>query len=290
MPVSRRSALALMTVLAACCPAVAADGWMKDLDAARAEAQRLDRPILVHFHAAWCPPCLRMEKKVLNTPAVLDQIKSSVVAVKINIDDHQDLARRFEIDKLPADIFLEPDGKRLIESTGERTTEEYTQSIARASTRYTDLVAQRLPKPAAPAANVASGESAPANARLASQEAMLLGYCPVTLLKNRKWEKGSPQFTAEFRGQTYWMCSAADQQVFQQNPARYAPQLLGCDPVLMARENRAIQGSTRFGAFYDDELFLFSSDANRKQFKSSPDRYIRDKVVLDVDQIETVIR
>ena len=54
--------------------------------------------------------------------------------------------------------------------------------------------------------------------------------------------------------------------------------------------DRAVLGSTRYAAFYDNELYLFVDDINRKAFKRSPDNYVRTRVVLNVDQIETVTR
>ena len=71
---------------------------------------------------------------------------------------------------------------------------------------------------------------------------------------------------------------------------RYAPRFLGCDPIVIWESDRAVLGSTRFGAFYNDQLYLFTSDQNRQSFKQDPDRYIRTRVVLRVDEIEHVIR
>jgi YHS domain-containing protein len=214
-----------------------------------------------------------------------------VVAVLVDVDKNKDLARRFDIQTLPTDIFIQPNGSRMKEMHGKQAIDDYVASIASASTKYyTDVVAKRSPAPASPEASVAAAETAEPPARTASQEVMLLGYSPVTLWDRRKWEKGSPQFAAEYRGQTYYMTSEKELEKFQHNMARYAPQFLGCDPVLIAKDDRTVAGSTRYGAFYDDELYLFTSDANRKAFKSNPDRYVREKVVFDIDQIETVIR
>ena len=48
----------------------------------------------------------------------------------------------------------------------------------------------------------------------------------------------------------------------------------------------AVPGSVRFGAFYDEELFLFATAENRATFKQNPDRYTRTRVVQHIDEID----
>ena len=67
--------------------------------------------------------------------------------------------------------------------------------------------------------------------------------------------------------------------------------MLGCDPVILWESDKAVAGDIRFGAFFDDELFLFKSDERRRQFKASPEKYMRLQHALKADQIErTVMR
>lgn len=263
----------------------AAEGWSRDFDSARAEAVRLNKPLLIHFYADWCGPCRQMEHNVLNQQSVLREIGRSVIAVKVDADDHPQLAARYAIQALPADVFAEPDGRKLMEATGYRGTREYVTSMTRAATRYADLVAARTP----PSAD----RSPSGGTRLTTREErqpMLDGYCPVTLWRNRKWEQGSQQFRIEYRDQVYLAASEEDMREFNDNPTRYAPRFLGCDPVVVWESDRAVLGSTRFGAFYNDQLYLFTSDENRDSFKSDPDRYTRTRVVLRVDDIESIVR
>lgn len=293
MRYSRWAGPALLLLL--CATAQAADGvWMTDFEAARKRAEELQRPMLIHFGADWCGPCRQMERNVLHTPRVTEQIRSNVVAVIVNVDRQPKLAARFGVTSLPTDLFIEPDGKRLMQSTGYRPASEYASSIARASTRYHDLLASRRPaEPKTPVAAVprSDDESPKPKAASASRvEPVLDGFCPVVLWQQRRWIKGSPQFTSEFRGQLYHLSSKEALEAFEENPERYAPRFLGCDPIIVWETDRAVPGSTRFGAFYDDELYLFVSDENRKTFKKNPDRYVRTRVVLDVDQIESVTR
>jgi YHS domain-containing protein/thiol-disulfide isomerase/thioredoxin len=264
------------------------DVWRNDFETALAEAKRLNRPLLVHFHADWCGPCRQMEQNVLRREQVQRELRRLVIPVKVNTDRAPAIAERYHIDQLPTDLFLEPDGTPIVESTGYRGANEYVSAAGRAALKYADLLAQRAQQNSQPAVDPGAGTTSLAAA--AERKPMLGGYSPVTLWKNRKWEKGSPQFQSDYKGQVYQMASVEEQQEFNENPTRYAPRFLGCDPVIVYQSDRAVLGSTKFGAFYDDELYLFVNNDNRQAFKANPDQYIRTRVVLRADQIEQVVR
>jgi YHS domain-containing protein/thiol-disulfide isomerase/thioredoxin len=111
------------------------------------------------------------------------------------------------------------------------------------------------------------------------------GYCPVTLRSTRTWKPGSTQYSLEHEGQTFLFLAAAKRDEFQANPARYAPRLLGCDPVKLVESDLAIRGSTKFGAYYEGSLFLFESADSRARFRKDPARYTHVKHVLKPEDI-----
>ena len=67
--------------------------WMTDFTKAQAEARNLHRPLVVHFHTHWCPPCRLMEQEVLHTAQVLKTLDEGFVAVKVNLDLADELTR-----------------------------------------------------------------------------------------------------------------------------------------------------------------------------------------------------
>ncbi len=283
-------------ICACAAPLSAADGWRTDFEAARKEALQSGKPLLVHFWADWCGPCKQMDSSVFNQSQVIRAVSSDVVAVKINVDQQKELSSRFGIEVLPSDIFLEPGGERIVESTGFRNAKEYVEMVHRAKTRSKELARKRSAQPQTPIAAAPSqtpgstGEAAPAATEPPQVATMLDGYCPVTLWNSRKWIRGSSEFKGEFRGQVYHLASSEALATFQQDQRRYTPRFLGCDPVIVWESDRAVRGTTKFAAFYDDELYLFSTASNRDRFKASPDNYIRTRIVLQPDEIETIVR
>lgn len=138
------------------------------------------------------------------------------------------------------------------------------------------------------------GKGEPAASRPDSPEGEtvvgLKGYSPVSLYKWRQWRTGSARFAATYQGIVYRLASAGELQDFRDDPGRYAPRLLGCDPVVLWKTDRAVAGSTKYGAFFNDHLYLFVSDENRQRFKQNPYRYTRTRHVLKLDQVQGLRR
>ncbi len=55
-------------------------------------------PILVDFWAPWCGPCLRLSP--LLTEIAKEQVGKVIIA-KLNVDDHGDIAVRFDVRGIP---------------------------------------------------------------------------------------------------------------------------------------------------------------------------------------------
>ena len=112
------------------------------------------------------------------------------------------------------------------------------------------------------------------------------GYCPVTLRNTRTWKPGNKEISLEHQGQTYYFLTDAELKEFKGNPARFAPRLLGCDPVVLTDSDLAVRGNTKFGAYYDGALFLFESSESRAKFKKTPIRYAQLKHTLNSDEVK----
>jgi len=91
-----------------CCAADASSHWRTDFAQAHAESVKLDRPLIVHFHASYCFPCRQMEKDVLNSPEVTRIIDAGYVAVKVDVQQRPDLQAKYKVEYLPTDVIVAP--------------------------------------------------------------------------------------------------------------------------------------------------------------------------------------
>src|SRR5690348_410810 len=85
--------------------------WVTDLAVARQIATANKRLVLLHFTATWCGPCQRIERDYFTKPQVINALSASFVPVKIDIDQHRDLAEQFGVRNIPCEVVLTPAGQ-----------------------------------------------------------------------------------------------------------------------------------------------------------------------------------
>src|SRR5262249_46102789 len=112
-----------------------------------------------------------------------------------------------------------------------------------------------------------------------SGELALAGYCPVSLVEDRKLVKGHADHALEHEGRTYRFATSAARERFEQQPLRYRPWRNGECPVVQTEEKRSMPGEARWGALYAGRLFVFASDSNRKRFVANPELYAKSERV-----------
>ena len=57
-----------------------------------------DKIVLIDFYADWCAPCKKMKPYLME---IQEELKASVVLIRINADDNQALCKSLKIDALP---------------------------------------------------------------------------------------------------------------------------------------------------------------------------------------------
>ena len=80
-------------------------------------AQQQNKPLLLAFHASWCPPCRDMKRITYHNPKVI-KISQSFIRVMIDYDTQKSLVNRYNIQRIPTYVILRSDGSTLESFTG----------------------------------------------------------------------------------------------------------------------------------------------------------------------------
>ncbi len=72
------------------------------------------RPVIVDFHALWCSPC-KMQSPILKEVAA--ELGERVRVIKIDVDQNQEIAGRFNIQSVPT-LMIFKNGKSLWRQSG----------------------------------------------------------------------------------------------------------------------------------------------------------------------------
>ena len=67
---------------------------MLDLDATSFEDATAGPPLVVDFWAPWCKPCKAIEP-------ILEELESQVRVARLNIDEHPEIASRYDVLTIP---------------------------------------------------------------------------------------------------------------------------------------------------------------------------------------------
>jgi thioredoxin 1 len=81
--------------------------------------------VLVDFYADWCGPCKMMSPILQEVKAALQE---AVKIIKINVDQHQDLASHFMVRGVPT-LMLFKEGKMLWRQSGVLSTTDLVKVV-----------------------------------------------------------------------------------------------------------------------------------------------------------------
>lgn len=81
-----------------------------------------DKPVLVDFWATWCGPCQMMGPLVKE----LSETQDAVLVGKIDVDEEEELARRFRVMSIPT-FALFKNGEMVDKAVGAMTKEKLSE-------------------------------------------------------------------------------------------------------------------------------------------------------------------
>lgn len=138
--------LASALLVSASLPALAADGWMTDLEQAFEKAKKENKPVLVEFTGSdWCPPCQMMHKNVFSKKAFLKKASEDFILIKLDFpqgdkklaEKNQPYAKKYKIEGFPTVVLFDSKAKefdRFVASaypSVEKFLEKLRSSLAR---------------------------------------------------------------------------------------------------------------------------------------------------------------
>lgn len=256
----------------------AGPGWYGSYDEAQQVSQREGVPLLVHFHASYCGPCRQMNSVVFSRADIQHQLRDGIAAVEIDIDHRRDLTEQFGVQTVPCDFVVMPGQAPEMLNAGFKSAAAYRDLLRNVAAR-----GAKISRPTIETSRVVDNTPQEPPKPVLGLE----GFCPVELIKNRKWIAGQGELTAEDRGIVYRFSSETARDEFRSDPRKFTPQNLGCDPVTLYVDQQAISGQIQYGAFFDNQLFLFESPENRTAFKENPLKFGRIRHALKVDDMKS---
>ena len=120
----------LMTAVAIQAGQAAGDHWLTDLTAAKSQAKKENKLVLIDFTGSdWCPPCKKLTADVLSKKEFLDFAAKHFVLVEIDSPrnkpqsaelkaTNEKLKSEFAIRGVPTLIVVKPDGKEVWRKVG----------------------------------------------------------------------------------------------------------------------------------------------------------------------------
>ena len=107
------SAVSLACIMLSCAPVPAQQTiqWQTDMEQAQQLAKQQNKLILVHFTAPWSRSCRNLANFVHSESRVRSAFRDNVIAVKIDVDQHPELVKHYEVPSVPFEIILTAEKK-----------------------------------------------------------------------------------------------------------------------------------------------------------------------------------
>jgi len=84
-----------------------------------------EETVLVDFYADWCMPCVMMAPVM---EELSKKFKGKIKFGKVNIEDNQELAQKFNVSSIP-NFILFKDGKQADQFVGSRSIEDFEEKL-----------------------------------------------------------------------------------------------------------------------------------------------------------------
>jgi thiol-disulfide isomerase/thioredoxin/YHS domain-containing protein len=107
--------------------------WQNDIEQAKEIARREDKLVLLHFGATWCRPCKSLDTYVFTSKSVQNAIAENVVPVKIDADENVEAVNKYDVQMVPYDVIISPEGRTLMKRRSPSDAENYSKMLRQLS-------------------------------------------------------------------------------------------------------------------------------------------------------------
>lgn len=107
----------IVIILVALTTQIKATNWMYSFENAKKIAIATNKLILVDFYADWCGPCKKMDMDTWSKQEVTD-LTNNFIPLKIDIDIHKDIARKYNVRGIPYILIVDPYGEVVYDKMG----------------------------------------------------------------------------------------------------------------------------------------------------------------------------
>ncbi|MFT5303884.1 MAG: hypothetical protein ACI814_004706, partial [Mariniblastus sp.] len=119
--------------------------WYPDLASATQAAAEQDKLVLMHFTAAWCLPSKTLDTFVYTNLGVQRAFNQNVVAVKIDVDEQEELVKQYGVGAVPFDIAITATGRVVAKRKSPRDASVYQKMVDDYHLILSDLAAGKSP-------------------------------------------------------------------------------------------------------------------------------------------------
>lgn len=245
--------------------------WQKDLPTAAATSEKLNKPMLIKFHATWCGPCRRMAKVTFADAKVVQHINGCFVPVSVDVDTNEEFVKAAGVTVFPTTVIVSSKMVVLKRITGYKTPDELRKQLGQYCKPASYEVAA-TPKP-----TVALTPTPVSVKTIKPPTPPSFGAtCLVSMLDDRNILQGVAEYALVFRGQMLVFASAAYKKRFETNPGRYWPKFDGVCTVTAIESRKTTPGDPDFAAIYQKRIWFFASAEQRARFANQPTKYLAD--------------
>ncbi len=109
-------------------------------------AKKTDKNIFLYFHAQWCTYCTQLKVRTFSDKKVQSYLNEHFVAIAVDADKNQNIARQYQVMGLPTMWFLKPDGSKIsnlpgyVDADQLRTILEYIRTKSYETMSFNDFV------------------------------------------------------------------------------------------------------------------------------------------------------